>query len=66
MSNQPLRVPLGFKECHVNDSRIVESAGNDTSSGRHVDDVGDALVFALKTSLRLKTGGLVYRPVSGR
>jgi len=27
--------------------------------------VGEALVFTLKTSLQLKTGGLVYRPVSG-
>ena len=31
-----------------------------------MDGVGEALVFALKTSLQLKTGGLVYRPVSGR
>ena len=31
-----------------------------------MDGVGEALVFSLKTSLRLKTGGLVYRPVSGR
>ena len=51
------------RECHVNNSRIVESAGSDTSSGWHV---GEALVFALKTSLRLKTGGLVYRPIPGR
>ena len=65
MSNQPLRVPLGFRECHVNDSRIVESAGNDTSSGWHVDGVGEALVFALKTSLRLKTGGLCTVPYPG-
>ena len=50
---------------HVNNSRIVESAGNDTSSAWHVDGVGEALVFTLKTSLQLKTGGLVYRPVSG-
>ena len=35
------------------------------SSGWHVDGVGEALVFTLKTSLRLKTGGLVYRPVPG-
>ena len=65
MSHQSLRALLWFRECHVNNSRIVESAGSDTSSGWHVDGVGEALVFALKTSLRLKTGGLVYRPVSG-
>ena len=65
-SNQSVRALLGFRERHVNNSRIVESAGNDTSSGWHVDDVGEASVFTLKTSLQLKTGGLVYRPVSGR
>ena len=65
-SNQSVRAPLGFRVRHVNNSRIVESTGNDTSSGWHVDGVGEALVFTLKTSLQLKTGGLVYRPVSGR
>ena len=54
------------QKVHVNDSRIVESAGSDTSSGWHMNGVGEALVFTLKTGLRLKTGGLVYRPVPGR
>ena len=47
-----------FEECHVSKS--------DTSLGCHVDGVGEALVFSLKTSHQLKTGGLVYRPVPGR
>ena len=47
-----------FEGCHV--------SKNDTSPGCHVDGVGEALVFSLKTSHQLKTGGLVYRPVPRR
>ena len=54
MSRQLLR------EGHVNCS------GNDDMSPEcHVDGVGEALVFSLKTSHQLKTWGLVYRPVPG-
>ena len=66
MSNRSLRIPCGSESVASVIRKIAESAENDTSSGRHVDGGGKALVFALKTSLRLKTGGLVYRPVSGR
>jgi len=38
-----------FEECRV--------SKNNTSSGCHVDGVGEALVFPLKTSHQLKTGG---------
>ena len=47
-----------FGECHV--------SKNDMSPECHVDGVGEALVFSLKASHQLKTGGLVYRPVPGR
>jgi len=46
------------RRCHV--------SKNDTSPECHVDGAGEALVFSLKTSHQLKTGGLVYRPVPGR
>jgi len=46
-----------FGECHVNK--------NDTSTGSHVDGVGEASVFSLKTSHQLKTGGLCTVPSPG-
>jgi len=45
-------------ECHV--------SKNYMSPECHLDGMGEALVFLLKTSHQLKTGGLVYCPVSGR
>ena len=45
-------------ECHV--------SKNDMSLECHMEGVGEALVFLLKTSHQLKTGGLVYRPVPRR
>jgi len=65
MSNQPLRAPRWFREGHVNSSRSVTSAKNDTSPGCHVDGVGETLVFSLKTSHQLKTGGLCTVPYPG-
>ena len=46
-----------FEECHV--------SKNDTSSGCHVDGMGEALVFSLKTSHQPKTRGLVYHLAPG-
>ena len=46
-----------FGECHV--------SKNDMSPECHVDGVGEALVFSLKTSHQLKTGGLCTVPSPG-
>jgi len=61
MSHQPLRTFQLLREGHVNGSKNVESARMTRHQG-----VGEALVFSLKTSHQLKTGGLVYRPAPGR
>ena len=58
ISSESLRgyVAPAMQRCHVNRSE------DDTSSKRRKGSRGQALVFLLKTSYQLKTGGLVYRP----
>jgi len=66
-SRQPRRcspIPMGRKD-HGGGGSVgnIDKGGFKDVTGSHVGGMGEALVFSLKTSYQLKTGGLVYRPV---